>query len=70
METPAFGRGFIMNKERIHLKINSLKNQLEHVSERLYVPHIEVSEYRELCKKQKKLKKDIDKLMRKCNDEN
>ena len=51
-----------MNKERINFKLNALENQLESVSERMYVPHIEVSEYRELCKKQKKLKKQISKL--------
>ena len=58
-----------MNKERIRFKLNALESQLEHVSERMYIPHIEMSEYRELCKKQKKLKKQITKLKRKaCND--
>jgi len=51
-----------MNKERISFKLNALQDQLEYVSERMYVPHIEASEYRELCKKQKKLKKQISKL--------
>jgi hypothetical protein len=51
-----------MNKERISFKLNALQDQLEYVSERMYVPHIETSEYRELCKKQKKLKKEISKL--------
>lgn len=51
-----------MNKERINFKLMALENQLEHISERMYVPHIETSEYRELSKKQKKLKKQITKL--------
>jgi hypothetical protein len=59
-----------MNKERIFLKLNALQSQLEYISERMYVPHIELSEYRELSKKQKKLKKDIDKLKKKAYDEN
>lgn len=59
-----------MNKERIFLKLNALQSQLEHVSERMYVPNIEISEYRELSKKQKKLKKDIEKLKKKTYNEN
>lgn len=59
-----------MNKERISLKLNALQHQLEYVSERMYVPHIEVSEYKELCKKQKKLKKDISKLKKKTHNAN
>ena len=59
-----------MNKERINFKLHALQNQLEYVSERMYVPHIEASEYRELSKKQKKLKKNIDKLKKKVYNEN
>lgn len=59
-----------MNKERIRFKLSALESQLEHISERMYIPHIEVSEYRELCKKQKKIKKQITKLKRKACDGN
>jgi hypothetical protein len=59
-----------MNKERIFFKLNALQNQLEYISERMYVPHIELSEYRELSKKKKKLKRDIDKLKKRIYNEN
>lgn len=59
-----------MKQERILNRINQLHWQLESVTDRMYVPHIETSEYRELCKKEKKLKKNIDKLKKKLIDGN
>jgi len=59
-----------MKKERILNRISQLHWQLGHVTDRMYVPHIETSEYRELCKKEKKLKKNIDKLKKKLSNGN
>jgi len=54
-----------MKKERILLRLTKLENQIEHVSEKMYNPSIEISEFRELTRKKKKLKKTIDKLKKK-----
>jgi len=54
-----------MKKERILLRLTKLENQIEHVSEKVYNPSIEISEFRELTRKKKKLKKTIDKLKKK-----
>jgi len=59
-----------MQKERILLRINHIENQLNFVSEKMYSPTISTSEYKELNKKKKKLKKDIEKLKRKAYDVN
>lgn len=59
-----------MQKERILLRINHIENQLNFVSEKMYSPMISTSEYKELNKKKKKLKKDIEKLKRKAYDVN
>ena len=42
-----------------------MESELTRVSERLYNPKLENSEYKELSKKKKKLIKDIDKLRKK-----
>ena len=68
---PAFGRVFfIMKKERILIRLRTLENQVEFVSEKMYNPSIESSEFRELNKKKKKLKKTIDKLKKKVYNDN
>jgi len=54
-----------MKKERILLRLTKLENQIEYVSEKMYNPSIEISEFRELTRKKKKLKKTIDKLKKK-----
>ena len=68
---PAFGRVFfIMKKERILIRLRTLENQVEFVSEKMYNPSIESSDFRELSKKKKKLKKTIDKLKKKVYNDN
>jgi len=57
-----------MQKERILLRIDNIQTQLNFVSEKMYNPSISTSEYKELNKKKKKLKKDIEKLKRKAYD--
>ena len=42
-----------------------MQDQLNFVSEKMYNPTITTSEYKELSKKKKKLKKDIEKLKKK-----
>lgn len=59
-----------MSKERIQLRIDNIQSQLNFVSERMYNPAITTSEYKELNKKKKKLKKDIEKLIKRSHDEN
>lgn len=57
-----------MQKERILLRIDNIQSQLNFVSEKMYNPSISTSEYKELNKKKKKLKKDIEKLKKKAYD--
>jgi hypothetical protein len=66
--TPPSGGVLIMQKERILLRIDNIQTQLNFVSEKMYNPSISTSEYKELNKKKKKLKKDIEKLKRKAYD--
>lgn len=66
--TPPSGGVFIMQKERILLRIDNIQSQLNFVSEKMYNPSISTSEYKELNKKKKKLKKDIEKLKKKAYD--
>jgi hypothetical protein len=54
-----------MQKERILLRLDHMQSQLSFVSEKMYNPTITTSEYKELNKKKKKLKKDIEKLKKK-----
>lgn len=54
-----------MQKDRILLRIDHIQSQLNFVSEKMYNPTITTSEYKELNKKKKKLKKDIEKLKKK-----
>jgi len=54
-----------MHKERILLRIDHMQDQLSFVSEKMYNPTITTSELKELSKKKKKLKKDIEKLKKK-----
>jgi len=52
----------IMQKNRILLQLSNIEDQITLVSERLYNPQLTSSEFRELSKKKKKLKKDMSKL--------
>ncbi len=51
-----------MQKNRILLQLSNIEDQITLVSERLYNPQLTSSEFRELSKKKKKLKKDMSKL--------
>jgi hypothetical protein len=62
---PPSGGVFLMHKERILLRLDHMQDQLNFVSEKMYNPTITTSEYKELNKKKKKLKKDIEKLKKK-----
>ena len=70
MWNPPSGGFFIMNKERILIRLRTLESQIEFVSEKMYNPSIESSDFRELSKKKKKLKKTIDKLKKKVYNDN
>ncbi len=54
-----------MKKERIYQRLYQIEELIQLISEKLYNPNIENSEYRELSKKRKKLNKDANKLKRK-----
>lgn len=56
---------FTMKNQRILLQIKQLEYQMSVLTERLYNPEIENSEYKELSKKKKKLNKHIEKLKKK-----
>ena len=51
-----------MKKERIYQRLYQIEELIQLISEKLYNPNIENSEYRELSKKRKKLNKDANKL--------
>jgi hypothetical protein len=54
-----------MKKEKILLRLEQLEDQVFLISERLYNPSIETSEFKKLTKRKNKLKKDIEKLKKK-----
>ena len=56
---------FVMKKERIYQRLYQIEELIQLISEKLYNPNIENSEYRELSKKRKKLNRDANKLKRK-----
>lgn len=51
-----------MSTKAISCKIKSVEEQMSRLSERLYQPQINASDYRELTKRKKKLEKELHKL--------
>jgi len=54
-----------MTQKSILSKIHSIEEQLARVSERLYQPQINSSDYNELIKRKKKMDKELSKLRNK-----
>lgn len=54
-----------MSTKAISCKIRSVEEQMSKLSERLYQPQINPSDYRELTKRKKKLEKELIKLKNK-----
>jgi len=51
-----------MTSKAISCKIRSVEEQMSRLSERLYQPQLNPSDYRELTKRKKKLEKELHKL--------
>lgn len=59
-----------MTNKSILSKIHQMEEQLARVSERLYQPQLNPSDYRELTKRKKKIDREIGKLRMKLENSN